>query len=484
MKIHRIITTLVIAAILIAAALASGCNRPDVRSPEYQDPIADESPFQQTDEYKSLLDLSAGLGTFDEAMGEFPRNEFGMADFEPNELVQSLGLEDITEKELFSEENESMVHVHAVYEFEGGENLLEALVNSRPADVMFPAKIPQDRVVGHFSLANPGKLLEYAFDQMGESSEDTEMALGMMGLSDMEGIYNWMGTEFDVLTFTNPDYDPEAELSADNTAYFQVAGIQTDDPDGGLELATTLGEMAAGFIQMAAMISGGEVDPDFTLTEETQIDGHDAVVIRMDNYMNSSFMKDMLNEMEDQGMGMNTDDLAEVPNSIIVAAGGYLVTGDEYSINSYLEAMNENEVSTGRTASIEIETNWDMVAESFMPDSASLIPMLIMTKDMSPDMQELLQKVYDKMGEYGALGTSRFSISVDHGDELTLDLLTSKDSISLFNDLKVIVDETPEETWEELGEMISDWVMQQSGLGGMGGPGMGGPGDEDYNFKF
>jgi hypothetical protein len=125
-----------------------------------------------------------------------------------------------------------------------------------------------------------------------------------------------------------------------------------------------------------------------------------------------------------------------------------------------------------------------MVAESFMPDSASLIPMLIMTKDMSPDMQELLQKVYDKMGEYGALGTSRFSISVDHGDELTLDLLTSKDSISLFNDLKVIVDETPEETWEELGEMISDWVMQQSGLGGMGGPGMGGPGDEDYNFKF
>ena len=450
--------------------LTSCAGRPRVDSPTYQDPMADTTPFEQAEEYQYLVDLETAkerLTETAESMEDVLGGETeGMPS--PAAMLGDLGLE---QEEIIAEANETMVHARGTYMIPGGdESFLAGLAEAGPAEVELPAHFPADRWMGDVFLANPGELIEMGFIAMEKSLAEIqesmpdfggqqegqgfnfgiEFLLGMYGVGSAEDIYGWMGSEMHIATIVNPDYDPDQEPSAENVPWHTIMAISSSRPDQGLDL---IEDFFTG--PLMGMLGGMDVSRD-------EIEGYDAVIVPAPDFANS-FMSEMYTEEQ-------LEMIADAPETAAVAVPGYLFLADEPSILAALEVFEPNTSGTGRLATMEAEWNWDLTVDYFSPTNPGLwIGML-----ESEELQDLLMEFYIQTKDLEELGASRATVIVPDNEHFELDIMTSRESIRLFEIVKGIVEETPEEIWEALGEQFAEWLQESSGMGGLGGPGMGG----------
>jgi hypothetical protein len=400
----------------------------------------------------------------EDVMGETPPGMPSPAD--------ALGRFGLAQEEITAEANETMVHARGTYTIPGGdESFLAALAETGPAEVELPAHFPADRWMGDVFLANPGDLIEMGIaslekglaemqeymrgyqGQQGGPSFGIDFFLGMYGINDAEDIYGWMGSEMHIATIVNPDYNPDEEPSPENVPWHSILAVSSRNPEDGLDLMEDIGS------GMLFTMMGG------TNTERTEIEGHEAVIMPPPNVADSPFAELYTEEQLEM--------IANAPATAAVAVPGYLFVADEASILAALDIFNPNTSGTGRLATMEGEWNWDLTVDNFSPTNPGLWISMI----ESPELQDLLMEFYTRTKDLEEFGASRATVVVTDNEHFELDILTSRESIRLFEIVREIVDETPDETWEALGEQFGQWLQESGGMGGFGGPGgMGGPG--------
>jgi hypothetical protein len=247
----------------------------------------------------------------------------------------------------------------------------------------------------------------------------------------------------------NTNFDPAGETNYENAPFYNLIGIAANNTVNSLDAIEKI--LGNPMMAMAGMQS-----------ERTELNGHDAVVL----YPPSPEMfRDYVDESQ-------LEQLASIPASYFVVAGNYVLMGDEFSIAAALGAMNETGAGTGRLASMELEWNIDGFLTQFDPSNAG--PWVELVE--SDEFQDLLLRFYDATRELEELGTSRYSMLMQDGENIELDVTTSKESLKFFQAIQGVIDETPPETWQVLGEMVGRIFMEQSGLNSEGMPdtGMGG----------
>jgi hypothetical protein len=220
--------------------------------------------------------------------------------------------------------------------------------------------------------------------------------------------------------------------------------VSANDIEKGLDACENL--IGNPFIQMA----GIRVERD--MFEEL-----DAVIVSPPP---ATMFEDYLDESQ-------IEQLATAPDMIIVGSGGYIFIGDEFSVKAALAAMRDTGTGTNRMASMEIEWNIDGFLTQFNPENAGPWVELI----ESEEFQDLLLRFYNATQDLEELGTSRYSALIQDGEHIEIDVLTSRESLKFFEAVNQVIEETPDETWGALGQMVGEILSEQSGMGpstGMG----------------
>ncbi|MCX6645500.1 MAG: hypothetical protein NTY09_03955 [bacterium] len=282
--------------------------------------------------------------------------------------------------------------------------------------------------------------------------------LQIFGFESREEVYNWMGNELLVFSILNTNFDPAGETNYENAPFYNLLAISVTNNETSLDAIEKL--LGNPMMSMMGMLS-----------ERTELNGHDAVVLHPPS---PEMFRDYVDEAQ-------LEQLATIPASYFVVAGNYVLMGDEFSIAAALGAMKETGAGTGRMASMELEFNIDGFLTQFDPSNAGPWVELV----QSDEFQDLLLRFYNATRELEELGTSRYSMLMQDGENIELDVTTSKESIKFFQAIQGVIDETPPETWQKLGEMVGGILMEQSGMNGegMADTGMGGEfapdGDQD-----
>jgi len=450
--------------IMLGVWTMAGCQKPEVGEPDYQDPMGDTSTFEPADEFKYLLDIDAAQERVDKIAesGEMPEDLTNMG---PADLIASMGAGNIIQKNVTSQASDKLVKVTGEYSLgelglEDDENPMTYLADLGAAEVVLPNHFPQDRYMGHFFIANPDDLFEELIGGLAEDYDknmasqdknkgssgmdmmmggDFETGLSMFGIESMDDIYGWMGDELIVFNISNPDYDPEGELGAENTPAFQAFAIAADDPDAGIELVD-------GMLQSFLFLMLG------VQAEEGEIAGHNALIITPPPIEDNPMFEDMDKE--------TLAAMSEISNFAAVSLPGYLMISDQPAIEAIVEAFDPEAAGTGRMAHIESEMNWDIAIDKFSPANPGMLISLI----ESDEVRELLTKFVARTSELEELGITRFSLLVRDGENFDVELLTSRESIELLEIVREIVEETDEEDWEAIGDQI-DEIMEQPGFG-------------------
>jgi hypothetical protein len=477
-KYDRVVFALFIFVVTLGLLALAGCDRPRVGTPEYQNPASDTSPFQPAEEYSYLVDLDKA----EQAMGESVqgiKDEMGqqsvvpgaeMPDFEA--IMDEMGFTGLNKENVTAEANESMVHAHAEYSVEEPSELFTGLAQIGTAEVKLPTYFDQEVWMGHFFLANPGDLTELALNAMDASMQEMGAQMGggqgmgmdmsldsmlpMFGFQTREEIYDWMGNEFLVFSLLNKNFDPAGATTYENAPFYNLLAISATDNAKSLDAI----ERILGNPMMSMM---------GLQSERTEINGKDIVVLHPPS---PEMFADYVDEAQ-------LEQLASLPDTYAVAAGNYILIGDQYSVGAALAAMKETGTTTNRITSMELEFNIDGFLTQFDPSNAGPWVELI----ESEEFQDLMLRFYDATRELQELGTSRYSMLMQDGEHLELDVNTSKESLKFFEAIQGVINDTPSESWQKLGEMAGNILSEQSGMGSPGMPdtGMGegsAPGDQ------
>ncbi len=454
-KFTGIVTVILAILMLMAFWTMTGCNRPEVGSPEYHDPMTDQSPFEPADEFEYLVDITGAAervaGMIEE--GELPSD----VEIDKESVVKELGLPGFEQENILAEANDKMVHAHGNYRVAEDEyGILMALAESGSAKVELQSHFPSDRWIGHVFIANPDDLLKFGLDALDLSlsdmnddmsggmgfSMDLDFFLSMYGFNDATDIYGWMGDELMMFDLTNPDFDPDTEPTAENVPLYTLLAISTDKPDQALDLVedfwTSMG--------MSMLFS--------VVPERTEIGEYDAIVIPPPS-LEDTPMSEMFDEEQKK-------QFEELPSSVAVALPGYFLVGDEIAVGQAVDLFKEAGSETGRVATFEAEWNWDMGIANFTPTNLGTWMNIV----ESEELQDLLMEFYNETRDLGELGVSRGSVVVQTSETFEIDILTSRESIRMFEIIQEIIEETPDETWEELGRQFGEQMKKKSGMGG------------------
>ncbi len=214
------------------------------------------------------------------------------------------------------------------------------------------------------------------------------------------------------------------------------------DSDKGLEALTKLITFGMMFLE--------------SMPEEGQIGGYDALIVEFPD------LSEMLEGMElDEDAMDQMDALEDIPPLVCVAVPGYILMSDQPSMEALIGIYEAEAEGTGRLASLEFQVNWDLMIDNFSPDNPGML--LDMIDD--PDLKELISKFYSEVKDLKELGMSLGTIVVTDSRNFELDILTTRESLKVLEAIEKIVEETPDETWEKLGEMFGEAMMGQGGMG-------------------
>jgi len=455
-KYAKLTVVLFVAMMFLAIWTMSGCKKPEVGSPGYQDPSADSSAFKPADEFKYLLDIDAAserIAKIEES-GEKPTD---FTDMGPADLIAGMAEESIVQKNITAQANDKMVHVTGEYSLADlgltdEENPLKYLADVGAAEVKLPNHYPAERYMGHLFIANLDDIIEKLVTQAAEESKadtekgaddpmsmmggDFESGLAFLGISTKEEIYDWIGDELIMFSISNPGYDPEAELTPENTPSHSILAIASDAPDKGLELVSNL--MGSFMVQMMGYTS-----------EESEITGHKAITLVPPDMENNPMYKDM--DEETKAMMMEQmGPMGEMPPIVMITMPGYVMIGDQQSVDAAVAAFTEEASGTGRMANVEVESNWDIAINNFSPSN----PGVFLEMLESDELRDLLARFAAESANLEELGATRLSMVARDGQNFDIDLETSRESIKLLEIVRQIVSETDEPTWAALGEQF------------------------------
>ncbi len=443
-------------AVLSISALMTGCERPRVGSANYQDPLADPSPYEPAEEFKYLVDLKSAENEMIEAAEQFKDIAEASGDqslqmVDLNLALSALGILGFVEDELMAEANESMVHAHSAYTIPGQVSSAFKVLNEvGAAEVKLPAHFPSDRWLSHIFLANPGHLVDHS-----DFSIDSMAA--MYGFDSTAEIYEWLGDEMVIFSLTNPDFDSDAEPTPENMPFYSIMAVSSNDPEAGIDVLDTL-------LSSLKMIFGSD------FIERTEFEGHDALIMSAPSIADSP-LAGMMSEEEIEQM---EEQMLDLPPTIALAVDDYLFLGDQPSVESALEIFDPRRATTQREASIEVEANWDQMLLSFVPASPGV--WLSMLGEQTPEVAELFQNMYEATADIQELGTSRLTITAYRRGVIEIDLLTSRESLRLYGAVQEVIENTPEATWESIGHQMGEALAEQQQQDGFGG--------QEYDFDF
>lgn len=469
----RIPVITVTAFFILLSLLAIGCQRAKVGTPGYQDPFEDRSAFQPAEEYAYLTDIDRGKDLVSERAAEMeqPAGQVSGAEAEnpdPSVFFAALGISDLNQKELTAEANNSLIHSHSSYEFPADEESFLSVLNGiGTAEVGLPAHFPRERLASHLFIAKPAELVKSAYDSMERELSSVpsdmpgmELSAGMdsmmqfMGFENAAETYEWMGDECAMIGITNPDFDPQGEMNAENTAFYSVLAISTDSPEDGLDVIQKL-------LVFPTMFAGGA-----DVLNRDEIDGHDALILDLGT-LSGAAMSDMPDEEQTREMEKSMED---VPPVVAVAMEGCIFIGDQPSVEKAMGLFTPRAASTDRTATIEVQSDWDLSLQSLLSDNPGV--WLSLAQELSPESKELFDKLLEAIKDIQEIGASRMDIVVDNG-LLNVDLWTSKESIRLFEKVQQVIEETPGATWQELGRSIGETLRGRRRQS-----------DQDYSYNF
>jgi len=445
-NLSRLVAILFAAILIIALWTLVGCERPQVGQPDYNDPIADQSPYEPAEEFKYLVDFDNAMlnaeSTVEElkAEGELPEE---MSDVNFEEIATELGLDELQQEEITSEANDKMVHAHGRYKILGDEiGFWQGLAEVGTSEVKLPGHFPSDRWMGHLFIANPGAIVDMGmrgYEEMMEEMGEEDMNMMMPGMGeDAEMMYGWIGDEFLIFNLLNPDYDENAEATAENMPVYSLMGASTVEADfSGIDIM----EMMLGNPIMMMLFG--------IMPERTEIEGYDAFLIPIPTFEGEMYDEMVTDEVREQ--------LAMIPPMMAVQLPGYLLFGDQVSVEEAVGLFDESGTGTGRLATVEMESNLDISVQSFAPTNPGLWLKLL----ESPELQQLFIRFQTETAGLSELGTSRAAVIAQDGENLELDILTSRESIRLFEIVQEIIEDTPPETWEEMGQIFGEYLSEQ-----------------------
>ena len=455
-----------------------GCQRPQVGSAGYKDPSLDQSPYKQADEFKYLVDIDQGIKNLTE-MGKSTSmpESISMSEKDIHRALETVGIHSIKEKTITAEANNSMIHAHGDYAVSTSEESLVGMMSKLGSvEIKLPTHFPKERLAGYMAIAHPGKMADIIIKSIdkslgsfgaemgapqgaqgaGGSSMALQMMLTMAGFDKPEEIYSWMGDEIVIFTLNNPSFDAKAEPSPANSPFFFLTAISSGKPDDGLDVAEKLGDFV-----FATMSEFGVKRPDGYARSDFK--GHHALIIPPPDFANSALAQmmtpDQLNQIKKE----------KLPSTIVISIPGYLMIGDQPSVEAALSVFQEQAVKTNRTATFEAGANLDLITESFNPTNPGYI--LDLVGGASPEIKTLMQKFYEATLDIRELGSSRFTLVAPDRTSLEADVTTSRESIRFFEAIQKVINETPQSTWESIGKSIGERMKQQGGMGGaLGGP--------------
>lgn len=459
MKIYaRIVMALFVFLMAVAVWTLIGCDRPQVGSPEYQDPILDTSPYEPAEEYTYLVDIDQTARIMGEnyegIAGELDSHDMapgmGMPDFD--DIIEEIGIPGLRKGDVTAEANDSMVHAHAEYIIEDQSEFTMALSEIGAAEIRLPSYFDQSKWMGHVFLANIDDLTELGMYAMAAEMEnfggdmgmgmgmemDIEMYMQMFGISDVEDVYNWMGDEIMFFSLLNTDFDPDGPTTYENVPFFTLMGVAATDTEKGVDMFENL--FGNPFLAMMGIN-----------VERTEFEGHDAVIIPPPSM---EMFAGYLDEAQ-------LEQLSTAPDTIVVAVEDYVLMADEFAVKAALDAMTGRGSGTNRMATLEVEWNIDGFLTQFNPENAG--PWVELLE--SEEFKDLLLRFYNATYDLEELGTSRCSLLVQDGETIELDVITSKESLKFFEAVEGVIAETPSATWEALGEMVGEILMEQTGMG-------------------
>ncbi len=451
---------LILFAFLFVVAIWTlvGCDRPRPGAPDYDDPSLDTSPMEEAEEFEYLVDLEDMAGKMTEMSADIVESMEESGDMPPEfsryeggDPLEMLGLPGLVQESIMAEASDKMVHAHGEYRLEDDESeMLVGLAEIGAAEVELPGHFPRERWVGHLFIANVDDMIglgveasEEIMDEMyGEDSGMGDMGMMFGGMDDTEEFYNWMGDELVWFSLTNPDFDPEGEVTAENAPMFSVMACTVVDEEGLLDV-----------IDFGRLMAGMMLD---LIPEWTEVNGYEVLEIPFPDFESGLFYE----------MGMEMDDemraqLENIPSFGIALVPGYAFLADMPAIEAVLDVYEEEGESIGRMASLEIQSNLDLVIANFMPSN----PGLYLDMIESPALHEMLMTIYNETRDLEELGTTRATVVVQDGENFELDVNTSKEAITLFEILEGIVNETDDETWAQLGQEIGELMESQDPFG-------------------
>jgi len=439
---------------ILAILTLIGCERPQVGQPDYQDPMADTSPFEPAGEFSYLVDFEGAMERAEARVGELKdEGELPeeMSELSFDEMVTELGLDQLQQEDIISEASEKMVHAHGRYRILGDEmGFWQGLTDVGTSEVKLPGHFPADRWMGHLFIANPAHIVDMAmqgYEEIMQEMEDEGMEGMMPGMmpgmdEDAEMMYGWLGNEFLVFNLLNPDYDENADPTPENMPVYSLMAAATVEADfSGIDvLEMTLGN------PFTMMLFG-------LMPERTEIEGYDAFIIPFPTFEGEMYDEIVTDEMR--------EDLATLPPMVAVQLPGYIVFGDQGSVMEAIGLFDENGTGTERLATVELEGNLDLTMRNFFPTNPGLWLKML----ESEELQELFLRFQTETAGLGELGTSRAAIIAQDGENLELDILTSRESITMFQIVQEIIEDTPPETWEKMGQVFGEWLGEQGAYG-------------------
>ena len=467
---HARFTVLLVILLGVAVGTAVGCGRPKVGTAGYKDPMADQSAYRPADEFKYLVDIKGAADSFSK-VAEQTGMTSGLSKDESEKLTESMGLPGFEQDSIMAEANDTVVHARGTYHLTTDDyGILESLAKTGPAEIKLPGYFPGERWIGHFFLAKPGALIESGFKAMEEElnklseqmpsdqggmsfSMNMDFFLGMYGFGSADEVYGWMGDEAMIFNLSNPDFDPDSAASNENVPIYTVLAVSSKEPEKGLD-------MVENFWTGMAMSTLFQVKP-----ERKTIGDYEAVVIPPPSFENSMFEEMVTQEQKEK--------MKDMPSTVAVAVPGYFFVGDQTSVEKALALFDPKGTGTGRMATLEGEWNLDLAVQNFTPGNPGVWLSLL----QSEALKDVLMRLYNETKDLKELGVSRTTVVVTEGRKFELDMTTTRESIKLLEIVKKVAEETPDETWEQLGEEFGKWLKESSGAGAFGP--MGSMGDSE-----
>ncbi|HDS30032.1 MAG TPA: hypothetical protein ENN67_03220 [Firmicutes bacterium] len=460
----------------ITVCVLAGCGKPGVGTPGYNDPFEDKSPFRPAPEYEYLADLDLVKQAMMEGASELERSAgqlqgADIPDMDMTAVFASLGFDQLERKELSAEANESLIHAHSAYGFPSrGISLLTGMKEVGSAEVKLPAHFPRERLAGSMFFAKPGEMVEWSFENIEKTlnsaagsipgggqmtgSVSMDSIMQFMGFENASKIYDWMGDECVFFSLSNPDFDPQGEMTAENTAFFSLMAISSDSPVKGIEVVQQM--------VMFPLVMMGMSD----IVKRDKIGDYDSLIINPPSSSKLSrlgiFSEDNLKKMEDE--------LQKLPPLVITAVEGYLFIGDKPSVETAIGIYNPESATTGRNATMEMEANWDLFMESLLSKNPGVWMGLV--ESLAPEVREVFDKLFVAVSDINELGVSRLSVKVE-GNTLHIDTWISKESVRLFETIGEALNEVPGKTWESIGRSLGEMLGSQRS-----------PGGQDFSFDF